>query len=161
MFFRRMLRAVQFEPQLFLEVANEKRLLGQAMVVVVLSSIASGIGSVGGRTEEIPMAIVYAFGGWMVWSFSVYLIGARLLPARETDTTLRAVLCATGFASAPGLLRLLAFFPPFTAIVLFGATLWMLGTTLVAAQQVLRYRSLPRTIGVSLLGWLIYQWTLF
>lgn len=160
MFFDRLIRAIQLDPHVFLEVAEDKSSFASAMAIALFSSVATGIGGVGGYVEKIPLAIFLAFAGWTTWTISIYMIGARLLPAQETKVSLSAVFRATGFASAPGLLRFLAYFPAFSVIVTLGATLWMLGATLVAVQQVLHYQSMPRTVGVSFIGWVVYQWLL-
>ena len=160
MFFKRLIRVIQLDPQVFLEVSDDKSSLAPAIAVAFLSNVAAGVGGVGGHVRKIPLAIVFAFSGWIIWAVSIYLIGAKLFPAQKTSARLSAVFSVVGFASAPGFLKLLAFFPPFSAIVTLGATFWMFGTTLVAAQKALHYQSLPRTIGVVFVGWVVYQWFL-
>jgi hypothetical protein len=67
------------------DVEADKGATGQAIAVVVLSSIAAGIGSAGGWR-----AVVWAPcqpDGWLVWAFLIYLIGARWLAEPGTRPT--------------------------------------------------------------------------
>lgn len=161
MFLKRIVRAVQVDPQLYSEVASDKSVLGQAMIIAVLSSIATGVGNAAGFPEKIPYLAMSAFLGLIVWAGSIYILGAKLFPEKGTKADILALLRVAGFASAPALLRLLAYLPPFTVIVSAGAIIWMFGTMVIAVQQAFCYRNISRAFGVVIIGGLIYQWVLF
>ena len=59
-----------------------------------------------------------------------------------------------GFASTPGLLRVLGVVPVLGELVFLVTGVWMLVATVVAVRQALDYKSLPRAIGVCVIGWL-------
>lgn len=160
-FFNRTIRVVQLDTSVYLEIKEDPSALGSAVVLLILSSIATGVGSVEGYVEKIPMAILTACAAWVIWVLFIYLLGARLFPQANTQTNLSAVIRVIGFASAPGILKLLAFFPAFSGITLFGATIWLLAATTVAAQAVLHYPNLKRAFAISFFGWILYQWLLF
>jgi hypothetical protein len=66
----RMVRAAKLEPALYEEVEADTGATSQAMIVVVLSSLAAGVGSwpeegVGGAISSILLAL----GGWVAWAF--------------------------------------------------------------------------------------------
>jgi len=61
----------------------------------------------------------------------------------------------TGFATAPGVIRIFAFIPLFGTLVNLVASLWMLAAFIVAVRQVLNYSSTGRSVAVCLLGWLV------
>jgi hypothetical protein len=83
----RMVRAARLEPALYEEVEADKTALGQAMGVVVLSSVAAGIGAVGTRgVGGIVTGAIGALVGWYIWAFLTYFIGTRLLPQPQTRT---------------------------------------------------------------------------
>jgi hypothetical protein len=65
------------------------------------------------------------------------------------------LLRTLGFASAPGLLRVLGVLPGVTLPVFIGTGIWMLIATIVAVRQALDYRSTARAVGVCALGWLL------
>jgi len=159
MLFSQLIRAIQLEPQVFRELAQDKASLVSAMALALFSSAAAGVGSVGGYAEKIPQAIGTALLAWFLWVLLIYALGAKCFPAKRR-TSLTAILCAAGFASTPGLLRFLAYFPVFSVIVSFGAALWMFASMLVAMKEALHYESMPRTAAVIGIGWIAYQWLL-
>ena len=66
----RMLRAAQLKVDLYEEVEADKTAMGQAMGVVVLSSMAAGIGSAeGGLGGGILFGTIAALIGWYVWAY--------------------------------------------------------------------------------------------
>ena len=81
----RMLRAAKLDPQLYEEVEADTTAMNQAMLTVVLSSVAAGIGSMG--MIERPNLLLSTLGaliGWYIWAFMTYWIGTKLLPEKDT-----------------------------------------------------------------------------
>jgi len=61
----RMIRAAKLDVDLYKEVEADQGALGQAMVVVALSSVAAGIGSFGqGGLGGILIGMIVAIVGW-------------------------------------------------------------------------------------------------
>ena len=60
-----------------------------------------------------------------------------------------------GFATSPGLLRVIGIVPILTSVVFTITAFWMLATMVVAVRQALDYKSTWRAIAVCLLGWLV------
>ena len=153
----RMIRAAKLDVNLYEEVEADKGALGQAMAVVVLSSVAAGIGGFGqGGIGNIFLATVMALIGWYVWAYLTYLIGTKLLPEPQTRADHGELLRTIGFSSSPGLIRVLGIIPVLSGLVSFVAAIWMLVAMVIAVRQALDYRSTPRAIGVCLIGWVIY-----
>ena len=152
----RMFRAARLDVRLYEEVEEDKSALGQAIGVVVLSSLAAGIGSfekagVGG----IVMGTVAALVGWYIWAYITYVIGTRLFPETQTKADYGELLRAIGFSSSPGLIRIAGLIPGLTAIVFLIAAIWMLIAMVIAVRQALDYRSTLRAVGVCIIGWII------
>lgn len=152
----RMLRAARLDPTLYDEVAADEGSMNQAMGAVVISAAAAGIGSsgIGGPIGLIGGALA-ALVGWFIWAFLAHLVGTRLLPESQTRSDLAPVLRATGFAAAPGVLRILGIIPLLGTLANFAANLWMLAAFTVAVRQVLRYNSTGRAVAVCLIGFFI------
>src|SRR3569832_2063982 len=110
-FFNRMIRAAQLDENLYEEVEADKGALGQAMGVVVLSSIAAGIGSYGNSLWRIGIGTVAALISWFIWSGMIFLIGAKLFPEPQTEADYGQLLRTVGFSSAPGMIRILGLLP--------------------------------------------------
>ena len=154
----RMVRASKLDARLYEEVEADKGAMGQATGVVVLSSIAAGIGSVGeGGLSGILLGTVFALIGWYVWAYLTYLIGTKVLQEPETKADMGELLRTIGFSSSPGLIRVLGIIPGLAGIVFVGASVWMLVAMVIAVRQALDYKSTPRAIGVCVIGWII-QW---
>ena len=161
----RIIRAAKLDVNLYEEVEADKGALGQATTVVIISSIAAGIGSFQtGGFVGILMGTIAALAGWYVWAWLTYLIGTKLLPETQTKADLGELLRTIGFSSSPGLIRVLGIIPGFTGIVFFSAGIWMLVAMVIAVRQALDYRSTLRAVGVCAIGWIIQMlvmWLLF
>ena len=60
-----------------------------------------------------------------------------------------------GFASAPGVLRVLGFVQGFGLVILLIATIWMVAAATVGVKQALSYESTSRALGVCIIGLII------
>ena len=135
-FSKRMIRAAKLEVTLYEEVEADKSALGQAMGVVILSSIAAGIGTISrGRPLEMLVAVVAALIGWYIWAYLIYLIGTKLLPEPQTKADHKELLRTVGFSSSPGLIRVLGIIPGLASIVFPIAAIWMLVAMIIAVTS--------------------------
>ena len=134
----------------------DRRPTGQAVGVVLLASIAGGIGSPGlglSNLQALAAGVAGALVGWMAWAALTYLIGTRFLPEPQTRADVGELLRTIGFASAPGLLRVLGTIPVIGLSIYAIASIWMLLAMIVAVRQALDYTSTSRALGVCVLGW--------
>ena len=155
-FQERIIRAAKLDVNLYEEVEADKTAMGQAMGVVVLSSIAAGIGTIArGGLGGIFMGTIAALIGWYVWAYLTYFIGTKWLPEPQTRADLGELLRTIGFSSSPGLIRVLGIIPGLGGFVFLGASIWMLVAMVVAVRQALDYKSTGRAIGVCVIGWTI------
>ena len=155
-FLDRMLRAAKLDVNLYEEVEADTGAMRQAIGVVVLSSIAAGIGSIAtGGLGGILMGTIAALIGWFVWAFLTYYIGTKLLPEPQTRADLGELLRTIGFSSSPGLIRVLGIIPGLGGVVFIVASIWMLVAMVIAVRQALDYESTLRAVGVCMIGWII------
>jgi hypothetical protein len=156
-FWQRIIRAAKLDVGLYEEVEADTGALAQAMAVVVISSLAAGLGSVrvGGGFGGIVLGTLSALLGWYIWAYLTYFIGTRLLPEPQTSATHGELLRTIGFSSSPGLIRILGIIPGITGLVFLAAGVWMLVAMIIAVRQALDYRSTARAVGVCIIGWLI------
>lgn len=153
---RRVVGAALLSRRTYEEVEADHRATGQAVGVVLLSSIAGGIGLLGLGTQTPQSLVVGIIGsliGWMAWAALTYLIGTRLLPEPQTRADVGELLRTIAFASAPGFLRALGVVP-FLGLTIYAlASIWMLLAMIVAVRQALDYASTGRAVGVCVVGW--------
>lgn len=158
----RMLRAARLDANLYEEVEADTSALGQAMTVVVLSSIAGGIGTI--SENGIAGLIGGTIGsliGWYIWAFLTYYIGTKWLPEPTTEADTGQMLRTLGFASAPGILRIAGIVPGLGLVAQVVIPLWMLCAMVVAVRQALDYTSTLRAIGVCVIGFAIQLVVIF
>jgi len=150
----RMVRAARCDAALYEEVEADAHATGQAMTVVMLSSLAAGVGTLAtGGVLGLLGTTVFALIAWYVWALLTYWIGTRLLPEPQTKADVGELLRTTGFSSAPGVLRIAGLLPGLTKLTFLVAGIWMLLTMVVAVRQALDYTGTARALGVCAIGW--------
>ncbi|MBI2305165.1 MAG: YIP1 family protein [Chloroflexi bacterium] len=154
----RMIRAARLDIQLYEEVEHRGDLTSQALTVVVLVSVLSGVGlflsqaisgQVGQAIGGLILGAIAAIVGWVVWSFLTYWIGTTFLGGTATYGEL---LRTIGYASSPNALRALGFIPVVGGIIVLVASLWTLVAGVVAVRQALDF-STGRAIVTVVIGW--------
>ena len=155
-FQERVIRAAKLDVDLYEEVEADESSMRQAMGVVVLSAAAAGIAGVGQQgMSGILLTTLVALISWYIWAYLTYFIGTRLLPEPQTRADYGELLRTIGFASAPGLIRILGIIPGLRGLVFFAASIWMLVAMVIAVRQALDYTSTWRAVGVCVVGWLV------
>lgn len=152
----RMIRAAKLDVNLYEEVEADQGSLAQAMTVVVLSSLAAGVGSIGTMgLGGILIGTLTTLIGWYLWAYLTYLIGTKMLPEPQTKSDLGELLRTTGFATSPGLIRIFGVIPGLGTAVFVVAAIWMLVAMVIGVRQALDYQGTLRAVGVCLIGWII------
>ena len=154
-FVDRIIRACKLDVSVYEEVEADKSATFQAAVVVVLSSIAAGIGSISLGATNFLMAPLLSLVSWYIWAYLIYLIGAKIFPEKNTKADHGELLRTIGFSSAPGLIRIFGFTPELMSITFIGAGIWMMVAMVIAVRQALDYESTWRAIGVVVIGFLV------
>ena len=154
-FVDRIIRACKLDTTLYEEVEADKSATFQAALVVVLSSLAAGIGAISLGSYNFIMPAILSLLSWYIWAYLIYLIGAKLFPEPTTKADHGELLRTIGFSSAPGLIRVFGFTPELMSITFIGSAIWMLVAMIVAVRQALDYESTWRAIGVVVIGFLV------
>ena len=154
-FISRIIRACKLDVSLYEEVEADKSATLQAASVVVLSSLAAGIGSISLGATNFLMAPLLSLVSWYIWAYLIYLIGVKLFPEANTKSDHGELLRTIGFSSAPGLIRVFGFTPEIMSITFIGSGIWMLAAMVIAVRQALDYESTWRAIGVVVIGFLV------
>lgn len=155
-FTERMIGAARLDAATYNEVEADETATSQAMLVVVLSSVAAGIGAGGVGVMGLLLGTVLALLGWGAWAFVAYFIGTKFLAEPQTQADWGQLLRTLGFASTPGVLRVLGIVPALGGVISFAASLWMLAAMVVAVREALDYESTGRAVAVCLIGFVVY-----
>ncbi len=156
-FIKRIIRAAKLDIELYEEVEADKSSMSQAFAVVVLSSIATGVSSIGQiGVSGIISTTISALISWFLMAYIIYFIGAKFFPEPQTHADHGELLRTLGFASAPGLLMIFGLIPGVIGILSLIVQVWMLSALVVAARQALDYTSTIRTLVVCITGMIVY-----
>jgi hypothetical protein len=157
-FLQRLLGAAALDTAIYEEVEADPRAGVQAGIVVVLSSVAAGIGARGfdqTSAGNIAFFSILALMAWACWALLTFEIGTRLLPEPETSADVGQLMRTIGFAATPGLIRVFGFIPGVTVPAFVVSSIWMLLTMVVAVRQALDYKHTERAVAVCVLGWVL------
>ena len=154
-FINRIIRACKLDVNLYEEVEADKSATVQAALVVVLSSLAAGVGALSLGASNFLMAPILSLVSWYIWAYIIYIIGAKIFPEPNTKADHGELLRTIGFSSAPGLIRVFGFTPELMSITFIGAQIWMLVAMVIAVRQALDYQSTWRAIGVVVIAQLL------
>ena len=157
----RMVRATKLDANLYEEVEADTTASGQAFLIVILASLATGIGI--GIAGLFKMAGVWSIWGlligligsiivWLAWSFFAYFIGTKVFKGPGTSATMGELLRTIGFSISPGVLGIFVFIPVVGGIIWFGASIWVLIAGVVAVRQALDFPT-GRAIVTCLVSW--------
>ena len=159
-FVDRIIRACKLDITLYEEVEADKSATFQAALVVVLSSLAAGVGAISLGSYNFIMPAILSLISWYIWAYLIYLIGAKLFPEENTKADHGELLRTIGFSSAPGLIRVFGFTPELMTITFIGGGIWMLVAMIIAVRQALDYQSTWRAVGVVVIGFLVQAFVL-
>ena len=121
-----------------------------------LAAVAAGIGNfAAGGLSGIGVGSLLALIGWYVWAYLCYAIGTHFLGEAHTRATPAELLRTLGFASAPGMLRILGFNSSLFIPVHVVAGIWMLVAMVIAVQQTFAFSTPWRAIAVCVTGQMI------
>ena len=154
----RMLGAARLSVDTFEDVERDSSATIQALIVVIIVSLASGIGQLLSADTGILDALVFGvIGGilsWAVWALLVMLVGTKILKTEQTEADWGQLARGTGFAQTPGILNIFAFVPLVGPIIVFVASVWRFAAMVVAVRQCLDYTSTLRAFFAILLAFI-------
>jgi hypothetical protein len=154
----RLIGSAKLDIATYEEVEADTGATSQAMVVVLISSVAGGIGALGMGVTGIGGIVaggIAALLSWVVWAFVTYFVGTRLLPEPQTHADTGQLMRTLGFAQSPGFARVLGGVPGVGPLILTVVSIWMFVAMVIAVRQALDYTSTWRAVGVCFVGWMI------
>ncbi|MBW7886344.1 MAG: YIP1 family protein [Caldilineaceae bacterium] len=153
-------RAVSLDRAFYQEAANDERMGQQALLVVIIAAVLSGIGGffsgiMGGNFLGALMALVVgavmAVIGYYIWVYVIQFVGAQFFQGRATVPQLLRTL---GYAYAPTALGLLSFIPCLGGLVALAGWVWSLVCGFYAVREVHGLDD-GKTLLTVIVGWII------
>ena len=152
----RMIGAARLDVRVYEEVEADTTATPQAMTVVLLVALASGIGALAtGGLGGLISGVIFGLVSWAFWAYITYVIGTTLFRTPETEADWGQLARTTGFAQTPGVLRVFGLIPGIGLTIYFAASLWQLVAMVIAVRQALDYRSTWRALGVVAVGFIV------
>jgi len=152
-----MIGAAKLRTDTYEEVEADTSATRQAMSVVLLVALATGIGGLGsGNILSLVLGAIAALVAWALWALMTYLIGTTILRTPETDANWGQLARTLGYAQSPGVLKIFAVIPAIGPVVFAVVSIWQLVAMVIAIRQALDYSSTLRAVGVALIGFIVY-----
>jgi len=153
-FVRRMIQAIKLDDELYEEIPVNHSFIFQSIAIIFLSSLCAGIAKYpdDGATGLILVTVISIFC-WVLWGYVTFFMSELLLQTNQSIDFME-VIRITGFASTPGILRILGIIPGFFGIVFFITGIWMLVMMAITIKHAYDMDIL-RALGVSAVGGVI------
>ncbi|MBI4305901.1 MAG: YIP1 family protein [Chloroflexi bacterium] len=159
----RMIGALQLKSSTFEEVEADTKATPQAMLVVILVAIATGLAGLQVADTGVlglVLGIVVALAGWAVWAGITYFVGTTIFKTEATQADWGQLARVLGFAQTPGIFKVIGVIPALggdvSRIIVFAIFAWQLAAMVVAVRAALDYTSTLRAIGVVVVGFVPY-----
>lgn len=155
----RALRAALLDRAFFQEVEKDNDLNQEALLVVIIVSVASGVaafiaslinGRFGPAVLRLSISIAVGIANYYIWAYATHYIGTKMFAGQAEPGELLRVL---GYASAPRVLSLLVFIPYFGPLLALTGSIWALAAGFVGVREALDLDT-TETLATVFIGWL-------
>jgi hypothetical protein len=155
----RMLGAARLNVHTFEEVEQDQGATMQALLVVVLVTIASLVGGMlAGEEFNIVRGLVFGairgVAAWALWALVTWIVGSTILATKETKANWGELARCTGFAQTPGILSVFVFVPGVGWAIGLLVFFWQFAAMMVGVRQALDYTSTWRAFFVILISFI-------
>ena len=156
----RVMRAIKLDKDFYNEAEQDTSLDQEAMLVVIIVSLASGIGSLiqgmiagdfGAALLMAIVTIVIGIGGYYLWSYITLLVGTKFFGGDADFGEMKRTL---GYAHAPRLLGLLSFIPCVGWLFPLAGFVLSLVAAVVAIREAMDFDT-GKAVITAIIGWVI------
>jgi hypothetical protein len=157
----RVIRAVKMDKEFYNEAERDVSLDQEALQVVIIASVASGIGSfLQGLVTRSGFGIalltgvlttIVGIGGYYLWSYLTLLIGTKLF---QGDADFGEMKRTLGYAFAPRIVGFLTFIPCIGPLLAFAAGIYSLVLGVIAIREAMDFDT-GNAVITTIIGWLI------
>ncbi len=153
-------RAMSLDRSFYQEVAYNERYSQEALMVVIVASVLTGIGSflgavLGGNflgaLIGLIVGVIMAVAGYYIWAYIVQFVGKAMFQGQATAPQLLRTL---GYAYGPTALAVLSFVPCIGPLIAFVGSLWSLVCGFFAVRETHKLSDGQAIITV-VVGWLV------
>lgn len=160
--FNRMIRASRLDVAFYNEVEGNPSLNQEALIVVIITALASGIGSllsgfispdlsIGAALIGMIVGIIMGVIGYYIWAYLTYWIGTSLFSGTADVGELLRTL---GYATAPRALGIVSFIPCVGPLIALVGAIWSLVAGVIAVREALDFDT-GKAVLTVVIGWLV------
>ena len=151
-------RAMSLDRSFYQQVANDERYSQEALMVVIVASVLTGLGSFLGQlfggnflgaVIALLLGVVLAVVGYYIWAYVVQWVGAKFFNGQATAPQLLRTL---GYAYGPTALAVFSFIPCFGGLIALVGGIWSLVCGFFAVRETHRLSD-GQTIMTVVIGW--------
>ncbi len=154
---RRMIGAALLRVEIYEEVEEDRNATLQALAIVILVGLATGISNLGGwNATGFAVGLVISIAGWALWAWLTYFIGTTMLRTADTHADWGQLARTLAFAQSPGILKVLGLLPGIGPVLFALVSIWQLVAMVIAIRQALDYTSTMRALLVAVIGFIAY-----
>jgi len=155
----RAMRASLLDRELYKEVEEDTSLDREALMIVVIVSVASGIAAfitslyrqqIGTAVLGLIVPSVVGIANYYIWAYVTQFIAINMY---ESETDIGELLRVLGYASVPRLISLFGFIPCLGPVLSFAGGIWALAAGYIGIQEALDLDTTDTVVTV-ILGWL-------
>ena len=154
---QRMIGAMKLDVNTFEEIERDPTAITQAIAVILISSVASGIGNIYyGGLSGIFGGLIGSLLGFVAWAGLVFVIGTKVMPDPATKADFQETFRVVAFAASPGVFSVVGIIPFIGWLFRLPIAIWMLIAMIVAVRQVLDYSDTAKALLVCVLGFIAF-----
>lgn len=155
-FGERIVGALKLDARTFEDIEHDPGAMGQAVGVIALAAVSTGIGNVWyGGLSGIVFGVITSLIGYSLWALVVWLVGTRVMPDPATKADFGETFRVVAFAAAPSVLGIVTIIPLLGWLLLFLLWIWSIAAMVVAVRQVLDYTDTFKAVIVVIIGFVV------
>lgn len=156
----RVVKAAMLDTEFYKEAEADATLTQEALMVVILVSVAGAVGSfigglIGGNIGSALLALVVSVitgvATYYIWAYVTFFVGTQLFNATADAGELLRVL---GYASGPRALSILSFIPCVGGLAVLVGGIWSLVAGFIGVKEALDLDT-TKTLITVVIGWVI------
>ena len=156
----RVVKAAMLDTEFYKEAEADTTLTQEALMVVILVSVAGAVGSfigglIGGNIGSALLALVVSVitgvATYYIWAYVTFFVGTQLFNATADAGELLRVL---GYASGPRALSILSFIPCVGGLAALVGGIWSLVAGFIGVKEALDLDT-TKTLITVVIGWVI------
>ncbi len=149
---QRVVRAVTFDIRFYNEAESDTRLNQEALIVVVVASLLSALGSIWSGIGPVVGTFIVSIVAYFALAYITQLVGTHFF---KGQADIGQMLRTLGYAWAPYALGVLGVVPCIGWIGTLVGGIWALATTLVAVREAMDIETTPALL-TAIAGWLAW-----